>query len=94
MQHCLQAVSGYTPLILDLRPECTFAEFQAACQTVFDTLDIDPQVALKLVDSNRNLEWIKACKDQQGSVEQSSLTFVSKINESGVFQAQRLLFML
>jgi hypothetical protein len=46
------------------------------------------------VESNRNLEWIKACKDQQGSVEQSSLTLVSKINESGVFQARRFFILL
>jgi hypothetical protein len=61
---------------------------QAACKSVCDTLATDPHIAEKLVESNRNLEWIKACKDQQGSVEQSSLTLVSKINESGVFQAR------
>lgn len=90
VSHFYQAVSGYAPLILDLPPDCSFSRFQAACQTVFDTLAADPQMALKLLDaSNRNLEWIKACKDQQGSVEQSSLTLVGKINESGVFQVGR-----
>jgi hypothetical protein len=52
---------------------------------VHSALDRDPKVATKLVESNRNLEWIKACKDQQGSVEQSSLTMVSKINLTGVY---------
>ena len=65
-----------------------------ACQAVFFILDTDPQIALKLVDSNRNLEWIKACKDQQGSVEQSSLTLVAKINQSGIFQAKRFFFFI
>ncbi len=64
---------------------CSFEEFLTACNSVFMALDRDSKVTSKLVESNRNLEWIKACKDQQGSVEQSSLTMVSKINLTGVF---------
>ena len=87
VSHFYQAVSGYAPLILELKAEsCSFAEFQEACKSVFATLTSDPNLADKLVTSNRNLEWIKACKDQQGSVEQTSLTTVSKINLTGVFQ--------
>ena len=88
VSHFYQAVSGYAPLILDLprADTTTFAQFQAAAQAVFNALVVDPLIATKLVESNRNLEWIKACKDQQGSVEQSSLTLVAKINQSGIFQ--------
>ena len=88
VSHFYQAVSGYAPLILDL-PQAdspTFTQFQAAAEAVFNALAVDPHLAIKLVDSNRNLEWIKACKDQQGSVEQSSLTLVAKLNETGIFQ--------
>jgi len=81
-----QSVNGYAPLILDLNIEgCTFSEFLMACNGVFNALERDDNIAAKLVDSNRNLEWIKACKDQQGSVEQTSLTMVAKINLSGVY---------
>ena len=86
VSHFYQAVSGYAPLILDLPTDGSFQQFQAAAQVVFNALAMDPHIATKLVDSNRNLEWIKACKDQQGSVEQSSLTLVAKINQTGIFQ--------
>ncbi len=85
VSHFYQAVSAYSPLLLELKEDCSFAEFEAACKSVFTTLASDREIANKLVESNRNLEWIKACKDHQGSVEQSSLTLVSKINQSGVF---------
>ena len=82
-----QSVNGYAPLILDLNIEkCSFEEFLTACQFVFATLERDKKIDEKLVDSNRNLEWIKACKDQQGSVEQTSLTMVAKINQTGVYE--------
>ena len=86
VSHFYQAVSSYAPLILDLPADSNFAQFQAAAQAVFSALAVDPHIATKLVDSNRNLEWIKACQDQQGSVEQSSLTLVAKLNETGIFQ--------
>ena len=87
VSHFYQAVSAYAPLILELNTQtCSFAEFQAASNAVFATLATDPQLAEKLVGSNRNLEWVKACKDQQGSVEQSSLKMVSLINQTGIFQ--------
>jgi len=56
-----------------------------ACKAVFAALERDPLIPDKLLESNRNLEWIKACKDQQGSVEQTSLTLVNKINLTGVY---------
>ena len=86
VSHFYQAVSSYAPLILDLPADSNFAQFQAAAKAVFSALAVDPHIATKLVDSNRNLEWIKACQDQQGSVEQSSLTLVAKLNETGIFQ--------
>ncbi len=68
-----QSVNGYAPLILDLNVEkCSFGEFLTACRAVFVALDRDDKIAEKFVDSNGNLEWITACKEQQGSVEQTS----------------------
>ena len=81
-----QSVNGFAPLILDLDVKtCTFDDFLAACNSVFAALARDHNVAEKLLASNRNLEWIKECKDQQGSVEQTSLTMVSKINHTGIY---------
>ena len=87
LRHFYHSVNGYSPLILDLNIDtCTFKEFQKACQGVFTALERDTKIAEKLMESsNRNLEWIKACKDQQGSVEQSSLAIVAKINQTGVY---------
>jgi len=87
VSHFYQSVSGYAPLILDLKIKtCSFEDFLKACRALFAALERDPHIAQKLMDSsNRNLEWIRACKDQQGSVEQSSLTMVAKINQTGEF---------
>jgi hypothetical protein len=87
VSHFYQSVSGYAPLILDLEMKtCSFTDFLKACRALFAAVERDPHIAQKLIDSsNRNLEWIKACKDQQGSVEQSSLTMVTKINQTGEF---------
>jgi hypothetical protein len=81
-----QSVTGFSPLILDLNIQnCTFDAFLSACSSVFAVLARDDKIADKLIDSNRNLEWIKECKKQQGSVEQTSMTMVSKINETGIY---------
>ena len=81
-----QSIIGYAPLLLDLDVQkCTFDEFLAACKSVFAALERDPNIASKLLDSNRCLEWIQACKDQQGSVEQTSLTLVGKANSTGIY---------
>ena len=81
-----QSINGYAPLLLDLNiQKCSFQEFLKACQAVFLALERDPLIPDKLIGSNQNLEWIKACKDQQGSVEQTSLTMASKINSTGIY---------
>ena len=45
----------------------------------------DKTLVKKLIQSNSYLEWIKAIKDRHGSVEESSMTNVTQINESGVY---------
>lgn len=47
---CLHAaVSGFTPLIYDLKPEAGFIEFYRLCEAIWPTLDIDPNLPQKLV---------------------------------------------
>lgn len=41
-------------------------------------------------DSNQWLDWLKGLKETHGSVEQSSLSLASDINNHGVYQVQRL----
>ena len=87
LRHFYHSVNAYSPLILDLNIKgCSFEDCLKACGSVFTAMEMDSSIAEKLIDSsNRNLEWIKACEDQRGSVEQSSLTMVSKINQTGVY---------
>jgi hypothetical protein len=87
VSHFYQTIIRFAPLILELPAEsCTFEKFLSACKDVFRSLVRNPDLASNLLEANRNLEWIKACKDQQGSVEQSSLNTVAKINASGIFE--------
>lgn len=41
-------------------------------------------------DSNDWLDWLKGLKETHGSVEQSSLSLASDINNEGVYQVQLL----
>ena len=38
-----------------------------------------------LMEANQSLEWIKAIKNRHGSVEESSVTNVGQIDESGIY---------
>ncbi len=86
-----QSVTGYAPLILDLQVQtCSFEGFIRACKSVFDALERDPLIDERLIESsNENFEWIKACNDQQGSVEQSSLKMAQKFNKTGIYTISR-----
>jgi hypothetical protein len=46
------AITGYTPLIYDLKPEMGFKEFIVQCKRVWRVLDKDPRLPQKIV---RNL---------------------------------------
>jgi hypothetical protein len=56
-----------------------------ACDKVIANLQKDKKLSQNLIDSNSYWEWIKAIKDRHGSVEESSMTNVTQINESGVY---------
>jgi hypothetical protein len=79
------AIVGYSPLLLDLGNDTTFKDFLTACNKVIESFRADPALPGKLLESNRCLEWIKAIKERHGSVEESSMTTVNQINESGVY---------
>ncbi|XP_031417458.1 E3 ubiquitin-protein ligase rnf213-beta isoform X2 [Clupea harengus] len=83
------AVMGYSPLLYTIRPTSGFAEFMACAQPLWDTLKRDEKLPEKLRDSHRCLDWLKGLKETHGSVEQSSLSLASDINNHGVYQVQR-----
>ena len=80
-------IIGYAPLLLetDWSTEESFEVLLEACDKVIANLQNDKKLSQKLIDSNSYLEWIKAIKDRHGSVEESSMTNVTQINESGVY---------
>ncbi|XP_062382955.1 E3 ubiquitin-protein ligase rnf213-beta [Sardina pilchardus] len=84
------AVMGYSPLLYSMQPTSGFEEFMGCTKQLWDTLERDEKLPEKLVDSNRWLDWLKGLKETHGSVEQSSLSLASDINDHGVYQVQRL----
>ena len=90
VSHFSQSVTAYAPLILDTKIDrCSFPDFMKACASVFASVARDPTIPKKLIDSSeKNLKWLKAFKEQHGSVEVSSLSQVNWINKSGVFNVQ------
>ncbi|CAL8304474.1 unnamed protein product [Lota lota] len=79
------AVMGYGPLLYNLRPTAGFKEFMTLAKLVWDAQHRDENLPHKLIDSTRLLTWLKGLKETHGSVEQSSLSLASSINETGVY---------
>ncbi|XP_060883843.1 E3 ubiquitin-protein ligase rnf213-beta [Labrus mixtus] len=79
------AVMGYGPLLYSLPIDAGFREFMECAQQVWDTQARDEKLPDKLRESTRLLSWLKALKETHGSVEQSSLSLASSINDHGVY---------
>ncbi|XP_055448252.1 E3 ubiquitin-protein ligase RNF213 isoform X2 [Psammomys obesus] len=79
------AVQGYAPLLYKLDPAAGFQEFMDHVQELWRALDNDPHLPNKLRDSARNLQWLKTVKESHGSVELSSLSLATAINNSGIY---------
>uniref|UniRef100_A0A3Q3EUN5 RING-type E3 ubiquitin transferase n=1 Tax=Labrus bergylta TaxID=56723 RepID=A0A3Q3EUN5_9LABR len=79
------AVMGYGPLLYSLPIDAGFREFMDCAQQVWDTQARDEKLPDKLRESTRLLSWLKALKETHGSVEQSSLSLASSINDHGVY---------
>uniref|UniRef100_A0A669EGJ6 RING-type E3 ubiquitin transferase n=1 Tax=Oreochromis niloticus TaxID=8128 RepID=A0A669EGJ6_ORENI len=58
---------------------------QPLTTTLFLALENDSNLPKKLRDSARHLEWLKTVKDSHGSVELSSLSLASTINNKGIY---------
>ncbi|CAC5425101.1 RNF213 [Mytilus coruscus] len=89
--NCLHsATSGYSPLIFSLDQDCDAAVFLHRCEEVWKELKADPKLPKKLVDTQRQLDWLKSVKQTHGSVEVTSLAQAEAINTNGIYQVGNL----
>ncbi|GCB69384.1 hypothetical protein scyTo_0001043 [Scyliorhinus torazame] len=79
------AVLGYSSLLFELKPNAGFTDFMSCLEKLWNALDNDPDLSKKLRDSARHLEWLKTVKESHGSVELSSLSLASAINNNGIY---------
>uniref|UniRef100_A0A2K6UDD8 E3 ubiquitin-protein ligase RNF213 n=1 Tax=Saimiri boliviensis boliviensis TaxID=39432 RepID=A0A2K6UDD8_SAIBB len=82
------AVQGYASLLYKLDPRVGFNRFMKHLKELWKALDNDQHLPRKLYDSARNLEWLKNVKESHGSVELSSLTLATAINQRGIYVIQ------
>ncbi|XP_029014016.1 E3 ubiquitin-protein ligase rnf213-alpha isoform X2 [Betta splendens] len=79
------AVLGYASMLYELKPDSGFATFKEVLEKLWKALENDANLPKKLRDSARHLEWLKTVKDSHGSVELSSLSLASAINNKGIY---------
>ncbi|XP_056144422.1 E3 ubiquitin-protein ligase rnf213-alpha [Lampris incognitus] len=79
------AVLGYSSMLYDLKPDSGFQAFKEALKKLWRALENDVKLPKKLLDTARHLEWLKTVKDSHGSVELSSLSLASAINDKGIY---------
>ncbi|XP_041812142.1 E3 ubiquitin-protein ligase rnf213-alpha [Chelmon rostratus] len=79
------AVLGYSSVLYELKPDSGFQDFKEVLQKLWRALENDTNLPKKLRDSARHLDWLKTVKDSHGSVELSSLSLASAINNKGTY---------
>ncbi|XP_038557039.1 E3 ubiquitin-protein ligase rnf213-alpha [Micropterus salmoides] len=79
------AVLGYSSMLYELKPDSDFHVFKEVLKKLWRALENDSNLPKKLRDSARHLEWLKTVKDSHGSVELSSLSLASAINNKGIY---------
>uniref|UniRef100_A0A8C9LXS5 E3 ubiquitin-protein ligase RNF213 n=1 Tax=Piliocolobus tephrosceles TaxID=591936 RepID=A0A8C9LXS5_9PRIM len=79
------AVQGYASLLFKRNLRVDFDAFMKHLKKLWKALDNDQYLPRKLCDSARNWEWLKTVKESHGSVELSSLTLATAINQRGIY---------
>ncbi|XP_027705939.1 E3 ubiquitin-protein ligase RNF213 [Vombatus ursinus] len=79
------AVQGYASILYKLEIQAGFKEFMEQLKELWKALENDQHLPKKLRDSARYLEWLKTVKDSHGSVELSSLSLATAINNKGIY---------
>ncbi|XP_047672985.1 E3 ubiquitin-protein ligase rnf213-alpha-like isoform X3 [Tachysurus fulvidraco] len=78
-------VQGYSSMLYGLSADSDFDAFKRALEKLWKALESDSNLAKKLRDSARHLDWLNSVKESHGSVELSSLSFATAINKRGVY---------
>ncbi|KAM4629855.1 E3 ubiquitin-protein ligase rnf213-alpha-like [Polymixia lowei] len=79
------AVLGYSSILYGLEPNSDFKAFKDALTKLWKALENDKNIPKKLRDTERNLQWLKTVRESHGSVELSSLSLATAINERGIY---------
>ncbi|XP_060599995.1 E3 ubiquitin-protein ligase RNF213-like [Ruditapes philippinarum] len=83
---CLHtAVTGYAPLIFELDPMSDYKDLLERCQVVWKELESNDNLPQMLIDTNKELEWLKDVVKAHGSVEVTSFMQADAINSCGVY---------
>uniref|UniRef100_G1KRE5 RING-type E3 ubiquitin transferase n=1 Tax=Anolis carolinensis TaxID=28377 RepID=G1KRE5_ANOCA len=80
------AVLGYSSLLYELDQEAGFEKFMDCLDKLWKALESDQSLPTKLRDSARHLEWLKTIKESHGSVELSSISLATTINNKGIYK--------
>ncbi|XP_076009047.1 E3 ubiquitin-protein ligase rnf213-alpha-like isoform X2 [Genypterus blacodes] len=79
------AVLGYSSMLYGLEPNSDYEAFKESMTKLWKALQNDKALPIKLGDTARHLDWLKHVKESHGSVELSSLSLATSINERGMY---------
>ncbi|XP_065678762.1 E3 ubiquitin-protein ligase rnf213-alpha isoform X2 [Hydra vulgaris] len=75
----------FNNVIFDLDNNSGFKELLNVCQQIERKMKSDPNILIKLIDTNNNLEWFKNAKKSQGSVATKTIMEAQIANRNGCF---------
>ncbi|XP_041646892.1 E3 ubiquitin-protein ligase rnf213-alpha-like isoform X2 [Cheilinus undulatus] len=79
------AVLGYSSMLYGLKQNSDFVAFKESLSKLWKALENDKKIPMKLRDTACHLEWLTTVRESHGSVEFSSLSLATSINERGVY---------
>ncbi|KAM9385416.1 E3 ubiquitin-protein ligase rnf213-alpha-like isoform 2-T2 [Pholidichthys leucotaenia] len=79
------AVLGYSSMLYGLEQDSDFKNFKDSLSELWKALKNDRDLPEKLGSAARHLEWLKTVRESHGSVEFSSLSLATSINETGIY---------
>ncbi|XP_069008985.1 E3 ubiquitin-protein ligase rnf213-alpha-like, partial [Embiotoca jacksoni] len=79
------AVLGYSSMLYGLKQDSDFKEFKDSLSKLWRALENDRNIPKNLRDMARHLEWLKTVRESHGSVEFSSLSLATSINDRGMY---------